>query len=182
MGAENFTGLILEAIDFAADKHRYQRRKGSDASPYINHPIEVARLLWSIGGVRNPNILAAAILHDTLEDTDAAPAELSTRFGASVLALVRELTDDKTLPQAERKRLQVEHAPHLSFNARLIKIADKTSNVREVGETPPVDWSRQRRSDYLDWADEVIDRIRGTNEALERHYDDVMKEARAKLK
>src|SRR3954465_11479885 len=122
-------GDLLAALHFAADKHRDQRRKDAEASPYINHPIEVAELLTRVGGVRDLVALQAAILHDTIEDTHTTPEELEGRFGARGRKVVEEVTDEKTLPKVDRKRLQIEHAPHLSPEARLVKLADKIANV-----------------------------------------------------
>lgn len=171
-------GMLLAAIHFSAKKHRTQRRKDMGASPYINHPIEVAALLANVAGVQDETILTAAILHDTVEDTQTSLADLESAFGAVVRNLVQEVTDDKSLPKAERKRLQVQHAPQLSSSAKLIKIADKISNVREVKETPPADWSLDRRQEYLNWAERVVAGCRGVNSALESHFDDILQRAR----
>jgi GTP diphosphokinase / guanosine-3',5'-bis(diphosphate) 3'-diphosphatase len=165
------TGKLLEAIRFAAEKHRNQRRKDGDRSPYINHPIEVVQLLWEIGNVRDVNVLLAAILHDTIEDTDTRPAELRNRFGEEVLFFVLEVSDDKYLPKQERKRLQIETAPNKSYGAKLIKLADKSCNVRNLVTMPPEDWSLKRRQEYLLWSEAVVAGLRGTNAALEEYYD-----------
>jgi (p)ppGpp synthase/HD superfamily hydrolase len=165
------TGQLFEAIRFAADKHRNQRRRDSAKSPYINHPIEVVQLLWKVGGVRDMNVLLAAILHDTVEDTDTRPEEISDRFGEEVRSLVMEVTDDKSLPKSERKLLQIETAPHKSYGAKLIKLADKSCNVRNLISMPPVDWSLERRREYLLWTENVVAGLRGTNAALEEYYD-----------
>src|SRR5689334_21040807 len=117
--------LILKALSFSAEKHKSQRRKGAEESPYINHPINVAQLLWEVGGVREIATIVAAILHDTVEDTETTPEEIEENFGQVVRKLVEEVSDDKSLPKAERKRLQIEHAPHLSLGAKQIKLADK---------------------------------------------------------
>lgn len=174
-------GTLLSAVEFAAEKHRSQRRKGADASPYINHPIGVASMIANVGGVGDMTFLIAAILHDTIEDTMTTPEELEALFGREVLGIVLEVTDDKRLPKLERKRLQVEHAPHLSIAAKLVKLADKTSNVREISENPPHDWSMERRQEYLAWAEKVVDGCRGTNEALESRFDEILQVARTKL-
>ncbi len=181
--SETATGLagLLRAIHFAADKHREQRRKGSDASPYVNHPIQVAELLARVGGVRDLVLLQAAVLHDTVEDTETTLDELEREFGPSVRAVVAEVTDDKSLPKQERKRLQVEHAPHLSAEARQLKLADKICNVGDVAHDPPADWKLERRIAYLDWTEKVAAGCRGVNEALEREYDGVLREARERL-
>ena len=165
------TGTLLRALEFAAARHRDQRRKDALASPYINHPIAVAAALWHEGEVRDPVALTAAILHDTIEDTATTAAELAARFGAEVAAVVVEVTDDKTLPKLQRKALQIEHAPHLSRPAKLVKLADKTANLRDIIATPPATWDLQRRQHYFDWAATVIAQVRGTHAGLESLFD-----------
>lgn len=172
---------LLKALHFAADKHRDQRRKDIDASPYINHPIEVAELLARVGGVSDLVTLQAAILHDTLEDTNATREELEEAFGAEVRAVVEEVTDDTSLPKLERKRLQIEHAPQISERAKRVKLADKIANVRAVTERPPAKWPLARRREYLDWSEQVVAGLRGCNPALERMYDEVLSEGRRVL-
>jgi len=181
MEESNATAEILKALHFAATKHRDQRRKDIKESPYINHPIEVAELLARKGRVTDLVILQCAILHDTVEDTKTTPEELEKAFGSEVRRVVEEVTDDKQLPKAVRKRLQIEHAPNLSARARQIKIADKISNVRAVTMEPPADWSLERRQKYLDWTEQVVAGCRGCNAALERHYDEVLEEGRGVL-
>jgi guanosine-3',5'-bis(diphosphate) 3'-pyrophosphohydrolase len=175
------TAALLSALQFSAAKHRDQRRKDRDASPYINHPIEAAHLLASVGEVGDLTVLVAAVLHDTIEDTRTTPEELEQRFGAQVRSLVAELTDDKRLPKAERKRLQVERASHKSDGAKLIKLADKICNVRDVTFSPPADWSLERRREYLDWTEQVVAGCRGVNPALERCFDEALAEGRRQL-
>ena len=162
---------ILRAIAFAAEKHRHQRRKDVHASPYINHPIELARLLASEGGVADLDVLCAAALHDTIEDTNTTADELRREFGSTVASIVEEVTDDKNLTKAERKRLQVEHAAHISRKAKLVKLADKICNVRDILAAPPAGWSAARRHEYIDWAVAVVDGLRGVNPALEALFD-----------
>ena len=169
---------ILKAVNFAAHKHRGQRRKGAAATPYINHPVAVAELLSEVGGVTDPVVLMGALLHDTIEDTDTRPGELEEHFGAAVRALVEEVTDDKSLPKAERKLKQIEHTLHLSQGAKLIKLGDKISNVLDVTYNPGSDWSVERRLEYLDWAERVIAGCRGTNAALEQRFDEVIAQGR----
>jgi guanosine-3',5'-bis(diphosphate) 3'-pyrophosphohydrolase len=159
--------LILAASAFAAHKHRDQRRKGAEASPYINHPIAVANVLANEVGIVDPITLAAALLHDTIEDTDTTAQELESAFGAEVATVVVEVTDDKSLPKQERKRLQVEHAVHLSEGAKLVKLADKTCNLRAISRSPPVDWSLERRRDYFVWAKRVVEPMHGTSALLD---------------
>src|SRR5512143_2634803 len=134
------TGLILKALRFSAEKHNDQRRKDAKASPYINHLIQVTETLWTIGEVRDVTLLVASILHDTIEDTATTQEEIRQNFGEEVLALVLEVTDDKSLPKQVRKQLQVEHAPHKSHNAKLLKLADKISNIQDIIRFPPRDW------------------------------------------
>lgn len=168
------TGLILKAFRFSAEKHNDQRRKDSRSSPYINHPIQVAETLWSIGDVHDVTLLVASILHDTIEDTDTKPDEIRMEFGEAVLALVLEVTDDKSLPKPLRKQLQVERAPHKTCNAKLLKLADKICNVHDMIVSPPITWSLQRRQEYLLWTEQVVDGLRGVNERLERCYDELL--------
>jgi (p)ppGpp synthase/HD superfamily hydrolase len=175
------TTLLLAALKFAAGKHTRQRRKDLEATPYINHPIDVAELLSRIGGVIELPILQAAILHDTLEDTETTPEELDEHFGQRVRLLVQEVTDDKSLPKQERKRLQVEHAPNLSTSAKLIKIGDKTCNVSGITPTQPAQWPLQRKLEYLDWAEKVVLGCRDSNPDLEQHFDAVSKKSRESL-
>ena len=173
--------LLLSAIEFASRKHSKQRRKGQDASPYINHPIAVAHLMADMGGVTDLATLIAAVLHDTIEDTKTTADELDQCFGEGVRKVVQEVTDDKSLDKAERKRLQIEHAPHLSRRAKAIKVADMIANVRDVVEDPPPDWPLDRRIGYLAWSEKVVAGCRGTNGALEKHYDALLAGGKAKF-
>jgi len=175
------TAFLLQAIECASRKHSMQRRKNVDASPYINHPIAVAHVLADTGGITDLITLMAAVLHDTIEDTETTPAELEERFGETVRKLVEEMTDDKKLPKAKRKQLQIEHAHQLSRRAKAITIADKIVNVQDVTNAPPATWNLARRTEYLDWTEKVVAGCRGANPALERHYDDVLKKGRAVL-
>ncbi|HSL68884.1 MAG TPA: HD domain-containing protein [Longimicrobiales bacterium] len=168
---------LLSAVRFAAEKHRYQKRKGEDASPYINHPIEVAETLARCK-VATLETLQAAILHDTIEDTETTGAELEREFGALVRRLVEEVTDDKKLPKQTRKELQIKHAARLSPGAKQIKVADKTCNVRDVTHAPPAGWSVARRREYLDWAERVVAGCRGANPELEQLFDQVLAEGK----
>jgi GTP diphosphokinase / guanosine-3',5'-bis(diphosphate) 3'-diphosphatase len=168
---EKEVGLLLEAARFSADRHRNQRRKDALKSPYINHPIEVAETLWSTGGVRHLPVLIAALLHDTIEDTGTKADEIESRFGREVLGFVLEVTDDKSLPKADRKRLQVESAGHKSQQAKAIKLADFICNVHDLCQSPPADWSPERLREYLLWTEKVVAGLRGTNPALENCYD-----------
>ena len=173
---------FLRAAAFAAGKHRLQKRTDADASPYINHPIEVAAILANDGEVTDPVTLVAAVLHDTLEDTKTTPEELATTFSPTIRDLVQELTDDKRLPKPERKARQVAGAPRLSARAKLIRIADKMANVRDVTHHPPAHWDLARRQGYLDWAEQVVAGCRGVNPRLEAACDHVLREGRAMLR
>lgn len=171
---------VIDAIAFAAHAHRLQKRKDAEGTPYINHPVELVRILAVEARVQDTDVLCAAALHDYLEDCCGGEGQptleegrrmLEHRFGASVRLLVEAVTDDKSLPKAERKRLQVEHAAHIPEGARLIKLADKIANLRDIATSPPADWPLYRRRDYFDWAGQVVDRLRGTHAALEAVFD-----------
>jgi GTP diphosphokinase / guanosine-3',5'-bis(diphosphate) 3'-diphosphatase len=163
--------LLMDALAFAAHKHRDQRRKDVDASPYINHPIGLARVLAVEGGVDDPEVLCAALLHDTIEDTCTTEAELAAQFGPRITATVLAVTDDKELAPDVRKELQVTHAPTLPSEAKLIKLADKICNLRDVAQSPPTEWSLERRREYFDWARRVVDGLRGVHPQLEACFD-----------
>lgn len=167
--------IILRAASFAAYKHRNQRRKDADASPYINHPLALARVLAEEGGVADPATLSAALLHDTIEDTDTSDDELVREFGAEIASIVNEVTDDKDLPKAERKQRQVEHAAHISDKAKRVKLADKICNLRDVAASPPTGWALDRRREYFDWARAVIDQLRGVDAKLEAVFDETFR-------
>lgn len=175
-GQDSELELVVRALEFAAGKHRYQRRKDRESSPYINHPIALVHILCHEGGVVDAEILCAALLHDTVEDTATTLEELEREFGPVVRSLVEEVSDDKTLPKERRKQLQIEHAPRLSVKARHVKLADKISNLRDLASSPPAGWSLERRQEYFDWAKRVVDQIRGTHQLLERLFDDAHSE------
>ena len=149
----------------------FRSRKDAEASPYINHPIALADVLVNEGGVTDAPVIAAALLHDTVEDTDTRPQELAEAFGPRIAGIVAEVTDDKALPKAERKRLQVEHAASISREAKLVKLADKICNLRDVAQRPPAGWDLARRREYFDWAKSVVDRLRGVHPVLEAAFD-----------
>ncbi len=163
--------ILLQALAFAAHKHRDQRRKDSDASPYINHPIALANVLRNEGNVSDIEVICSALLHDTIEDTNTTADELEAEFGPVISSIVMEVTDDKELPKPERKRLQIEHAAHITPQARLVKLADKICNLRDIVSSPPADWSYAKKRAYFDWAKQVIDQVRGSNKLLEQLFD-----------
>jgi len=181
------TALILRALEFAAFRHRNQFRKGLNKVPYINHPIQVASLLANNADETDAGLLVAAILHDVIEDTVNSVEEranlsnlIGEMFGETILSLTLEVTDDKTLDKKERKRLQVENAPHKSVNAKKLKIADKIMNIRDIAENPPVDWDLGRISEYFDWAENVVAGLRGVNQKLEEMFDESLMSCRSK--
>lgn len=165
---------LLQATHFAATKHADQRRKNSQATPYINHPIEVANHLNTVGNINDEDILIAAILHDTIEDTATTEEEIRARFGAYVTDLVLECTDDKSLEKAERKRLQIVNAPHKSDGAKQIKIADKTCNLKSILDDPPQGWPVARQLEYFQWARNVYEGLKGINAPLDAAIEKVI--------
>ena len=174
------SSMLIRAFAFAAEKHKDQRRKNVEASPYINHPIALANVLANEGGIVDENILCAAILHDTIEDTNTSADELRATFGEKIASIVLEVTDDKSISdKAVRKQLQIEHAPHISVEAKQVKLADKISNLRDVLCSPPDGWSAERKQAYFDWAQAVIAGVRGTNPKLEAIFDDLVAKNKA---
>jgi guanosine-3',5'-bis(diphosphate) 3'-pyrophosphohydrolase len=172
---------LLKALSFAADKHRFQRRKDTEETPYINHPIRVALTLADIGGETNIDLLTAAVLHDTIEDTQTTAAEIEELFGSIVLELVLEVTDDKNLSKEERKRHQVLNAPHKSILAKKLKLADKICNVYDILHHPPGNWSAERRLNYLKWAENVMAGLKDANPLLEEHLTELIRQGREKI-
>jgi guanosine-3',5'-bis(diphosphate) 3'-pyrophosphohydrolase len=172
---------VMRALDFAAQKHALQRRKGEAGEPYINHPIRVARYLSDVAGITDPAVLQAALLHDTLEDTDTSEAELREHFGDTVTELVLELTDDKSLPRRTRERIQVDEAASRSTDAANIKLADKLANITDIIEHPPADWTRERKLRYLEWSEEVTERLPNTESRLYELYRHRLAEGRERV-
>jgi guanosine-3',5'-bis(diphosphate) 3'-pyrophosphohydrolase len=168
------TNLFIKAVAFAADKHKNQRRKDAEASPYINHPIALANVLANEGGITNKDVLCAAMLHDTIEDTETTEAELRLVFGDKIASIVLEVTDDKSLDKTERKQQQIEHAPHISIEAKMVKLADKICNLRDILASPPTGWPIERKLAYFQWSGDVVDGLRGTNVKLERVFDELI--------
>jgi guanosine-3',5'-bis(diphosphate) 3'-pyrophosphohydrolase len=167
---------VLKAIQFAAYKHRMQRRRDADATPYINHPISLADLLANEAMIDDPVVIIAALLHDTVEDTETTLEELADVFGDEVAGIVLEVTDDKSLAKTERKRLQIEHATCISYRAKLVKLADKICNVRDIENAPPIGWSVQRRDEYVAWAIQVVAGLRGVHAGLEQIFDEIVRQ------
>lgn len=165
----------IDAILFAAESHSGQLRKDG-STPYVNHPLEVMHLLAHAGNVIDEDVLVAAVLHDVVEDTTVTVLEIADRFGARVAKIVSELTDDKSLTKEERKQQQLINADQLSPEARLVRICDKICNVYDILYAPPRNWNIERRIDYLKWSKAVIEKIRGTNAALEKRFDELFLE------
>ncbi|MGA9573380.1 MAG: HD domain-containing protein [Lysobacterales bacterium] len=164
--------LLIKALAFAAKKHRNQRRKNVAAFPYINHPINLVNILCNEVHITDMNVICAALLHDTVEDTETTAEELTQEFGQEICDIVMEVTDDKSIEaRQKRKQLQIEHASQISEQARLLKLADKISNIRDLTLDPPATWSLERRREYFDWAKQVIDQLRGTHAELEKLFD-----------
>jgi guanosine-3',5'-bis(diphosphate) 3'-pyrophosphohydrolase len=169
--------LLFKALSFSAEKHTKQRRKDIDKTPYINHPISLANILaqrWVI----DENVLCAAILHDTIEDTETTVDELQEHFGEKITSIVLEVTDDKSLEKSVRKQKQVEHAATISHEAKLVKLADKIANITDIINTPPEDWSRDRKKEYFEWAKAVVDNLRGAHQGLEKDFDELIHKAK----
>jgi guanosine-3',5'-bis(diphosphate) 3'-pyrophosphohydrolase len=179
--APDEVGLLLKVLRFAADKHKHQRRKDKERTPYINHPIDVAERIWNHGQFHDINAVCGALLHDTVEDTDATFDEIEALFGKEITDIVREVTDDKSLPKAARKQAQIDHGPHLSVAARHIKLGDKTSNVTDVCRSAPPDWTKERCIEYLTWTEKVVSTISGTNKGMEADYYAILEEARREV-
>jgi guanosine-3',5'-bis(diphosphate) 3'-pyrophosphohydrolase len=169
--------LLFKALSFSAEKHTKQRRKYIDKTPYINHPISLANIL-SQRWVIDENVLCAAILHDTIEDTETTVDELQEHFGEKITSIVLEVTDDKSLEKSVRKQKQVEHAATISHEAKLVKLADKIANITDIINTPPADWSSDRKKEYFEWAKAVVDNLRGAHQGLEKDFDDLINKAK----
>ena len=173
--------LISEAAELAAHRHNGMARKGRGNEPYINHLAEVANLLAAATDGADAELVAAGWLHDTVEDTETTRQELAQRFSERVASLVAECTDDMNLPKAERRQKQIEDAPHKSPGAKLIKIADKISNIGARIQSDPTTQERDELADYAGWAEKVISGCRGVNPWLDEKFDDAAKAARALL-
>jgi len=169
---------LVSAFDFAAKKHATQRRKDAEETPYINHPIGVANILCKEGGVHDLAVLQAAVLHDTVEDTETTLDEIEEHFGPHVRSIVDEVTDDKSLPKEERKARQVSGAPHKSKEAKLVKLADKLYNLRDLNRCTPRGWDEDRVRKYFEWAFKVVEGLKGTNKQLEDELAGLMKQRR----
>jgi guanosine-3',5'-bis(diphosphate) 3'-pyrophosphohydrolase len=165
--------ILIKAAYFAAEKHKTQRRKDTEKTPYINHPLALANVLAVECSIDDVEVICGALLHDTIEDTNASKEELLENFGENITRIVLEVTDDKTLDKIERKEAQVAHAPHISDQAKLVKLADKISNLRDISASPPIGWSVERKQEYFDWAARVIDGLRGIHPGLEALFDQI---------
>ena len=167
---------VVKAARFAAEKHAAQKRKGAAAEPYVNHLLEVADLVAGVLAEPDTNLVIAALLHDAIEDAGVTAAELADHFGRDVADLVLEVTDDKSLPKGERKRLQVVNAPKKSVRAQVIKLADKIANLRSILISPPADWSPERKAEYFAWAKSVVDGLTAPNPVLKAAFDELQRQ------
>lgn len=170
---------VLRAAEMASAWHVGQRRKGEAQEPYVNHLLEVAGMVGAATGGADANLVIAALLHDAIEDCDVSGATIEAAFGADVRALVEAVTDDKTQPKATRKQAQIDRAPGKPLRAKLLKIADKTSNLRSMAASPPANWTVARRLDYVEWARAVVAGARGSHAGLEADFDAAAAEAEA---
>ena len=172
---------LVHAIDFAAERHRHQRRKDKRESPYINHPIALMRVLSVEAGIHDIDVLIGAVLHDTIEDTETTEHEIAQHLGRNIADLVLEVTDDTSLDHAVRKRLQIESAPLKSVGATMIKLADKTCNLRDMIASPPHWWDDRRRAEYFNWARSVADRLPVVHDKLLAIFDEAWTQGRRKI-
>ncbi|GAB1604267.1 guanosine-3',5'-bis(diphosphate) 3'-pyrophosphohydrolase MESH1-like [Argonauta hians] len=173
---DDLLSTIIKCVNFAAIKHKDQRRKDEEETPYINHPIGVSYILTNEAGVTDITVIQAALLHDTVEDTDTTLQEIEDHFGKQVSGVVGEVSDDKTLDKAERKRLQIEHAKTCSGQAKLVKLADKLYNLRDLNRTTPMGWTEERVHQYFVWAKKVVQNLSGTNEPMEKALDAIFRD------
>jgi (p)ppGpp synthase/HD superfamily hydrolase len=178
------SAALLRAALFAARVHATHRRKGAAGEPYVNHVLEVAQILAAHGAP--PEAVIAGLLHDTVEDSDNDPDPIThdrlvAEFGATVASIVAEATDDKALPKETRKALQVKHAPVKTQCAKMLKLADKISNLRAIAASPPANWEHARRVEYVGWAGRVAVGLKGANPALDALFDATYRDAVARL-
>jgi guanosine-3',5'-bis(diphosphate) 3'-pyrophosphohydrolase len=164
---------FLKALRTASIAHKFQLRKDG-ITPFINHPIQVAELISSVGGIQDEVILSAAILHDIIEDTATTYDEVKNTFGFVIADIVMECSDNKDLPKAERKRLQVVDVSSKSYEAKIVKLADKIANMTDIIVNPAIGWDKERKLAYFEWSREVVDAgLRGVNSGLEAMFNDV---------
>ena len=170
--------LVTRAFNFASQRHSKQRRKGEAQEPYINHLAEVALLVAEATRGKDANLIAAALLHDTIEDTDTTREELAICFNDDIANLVNEATDDKTLRKEKRKQLQITNASKKTQRAKILKLADKTSNLRSIANSPPKNWDSLRKTEYIDWALRVVAGLGDFPTELKTHFDQAVEKAR----
>ena len=177
----NDTVLITRALRFAAERHSSQRRKGQAKEPYVNHLAEVSELVADATEGKDVNLIAAALLHDTIEDTETSSDELVATFNNDIAQLVADVTDDKSLPKQDRKHLQVVNSRAQNMRVKLLKLADKTSNLRSLANSPPENWNTERKQAYIDWAIKVAAGLKGVNPWLEERFDEALRRAQQAL-
>lgn len=164
--------IVVRALDFAARKHRDQRRKDPYGTPYINHPIALMHVLTEEAGLTDALLLVTAALHDTIEDTETTLEELTRVFGEETAETVLELTDNKSLPKPNRKKRQIEYASRISHAGAVVLLADKICNLRDIAKIPPPDWTLKQKQEFFDWAKEVVDNLPPANKTLEALFED----------
>ena len=172
---------LVRAYALAARAHVDQTRKGEMRIPYINHCCEVAELVSEAGAPLETVI--AAVLHDVIEDSDTTEDELRYAFGDTVAGRVAALTNAPewdALPRAETKAKQAEHMRNADPEVRRIKIADQTSNLRDIAREPKA-WDLADAADYIDGAERVVASCRGVDQVLEAAFDTAAAEAMAKI-
>lgn len=173
LSPDEILSIVIRCVNFAARKHTKQRRKDADGTPYINHPIGVANILVQEANVYDPIVIVAALLHDTVEDTDTTFEEIEEEFGYATRCVVEAVTDDKTLPKDQRKLLQVKNTSKLSDKAKLVVMADKLYNLRDLQKATPVGWSFSRIQEYVQWSKAVVTGCRGINDNLDSALDEM---------
>ena len=177
----NDTVLITRALHFAAERHSNHRRKGQAQEPYVNHLAEVSELVADATEGKDVNLIAAALLHDTIEDTETSSDELVATFNNDIAQLLADVTDDKSLPKQDRKYLQVVNSRAQNMRVKLLKLADKTSNLRSLANSPPENWNTEQKQAYIDWAIKVAAGLKGVNPWLEGRFDEALRRAQQTL-
>ena len=166
--------MILKALNFAREKHEGQFRKDEFQRPYIVHPVGVYGLLFN-AGIENEDVLCAALLHDTIEDTNTTFDELAIEFNIEVAGLVGEVTNNPAISKAKQKLMQLEDAPYMTNGARLVRFADKINNLNDIAEFPPVGWDKAKKDRYVEFCKELIPLLNIDNEYLNKKFKEAIK-------
>ncbi|EFO18322.1 hypothetical protein LOAG_10172 [Loa loa] len=166
--------LIIEAVDLAARRHRQQRRKDAAQTPYVNHPIGVAYILTSEGQITDTTTIIAAILHDIVEHTKTTDEEIRKMFGDEIADIVKECTMVRSMKREARMKSELEKASKLSHKAKLVQLADKLNNIRDIERGTPLGWTKQHVTEYIIFAKDLLSKIRGIHGPLESALDDII--------